>query len=184
MGPSGCGKTTLLQLLGLLDRPDGGSIALDGNDAWARGERGRAALRLTGIGFVFQQSNLIEHLSIRDNVALPAWRAGKPRSAALADADGLLERFGLTHRARARATEVSIGEGQRAAIARALINRPKLILADEPTGSLDVESAETVMAALFATPGEGPAVLVATHDPEVAARTGRIVRMRDGKLLP
>jgi ABC-type lipoprotein export system ATPase subunit len=183
MGPSGCGKTTLLQLLGLLDRPDGGTVSLDGRDAWQVGERERAGLRLRGIGFVFQQSNLIEHLSIRDNVALPAWRGGKSRSAALAEADRLLERFGLAHRARAKATEVSIGEGQRAAIARALINGPRLILADEPTGSLDVESAGKVMAALFGG-GEGaPAVLVATHDPEVAARAGRIVRMRDGKLV-
>ena len=180
MGPSGCGKTTLLQILGLLDRPDGGTVSLDGANAWAGTDGNRAELRLRSIGFVFQQSNLIEHLSTRDNVALPAWRAGGSRTTALASADQLLERFGLTPRAKARASELSIGEAQRAAIARALINHPKLLLADEPTGSLDAESAGNVMAALFAT--GGPAVLVATHDPEVAARAGRIVRMRDGKL--
>jgi ABC-type lipoprotein export system ATPase subunit len=182
MGPSGCGKTTLLQMLGLLDRPDAGTIALDGRDPW-RGSNGqRAELRLRSIGFVFQQSNLIEHLTARDNVALPAWRASGSRASALADADRLLERIGLAHRARARASELSIGEAQRAAVARALINRPRLVLADEPTGSLDVEAAERVMAALFAP--AGAAVLVATHDPEVATRAGRIMRMRDGRLQP
>jgi len=182
MGPSGCGKTTLLQMIGLLDRPDAGTVVLDGRDAWQGSDGERAALRLRAIGFVFQQSNLIEHLSARDNVALPAWRAGGSRGAARAEADRLLERFGLADRAKARGRELSIGEAQRAAIARALINKPRLVLADEPTGSLDAGSAGPVMDALFAA--DGPAVLVATHDPEVAARAGRIVRMRDGKLQP
>jgi ABC-type lipoprotein export system ATPase subunit len=180
MGPSGCGKTTLLQMIGLLDRPDAGSISIDGTDAWTQSDRGRAGLRLRSIGFVFQQSNLIEHLTARDNVALPAWRAGQARKAALVEADQLLERFGVAHRAGARGNELSIGEAQRCAIARALINRPKLILADEPTGSLDGAAAAAVVEALLGQPG--PAVLVATHDPEVAARAGRLVRMRDGKL--
>lgn len=189
MGPSGCGKTTLLQILGLLDRPDAGTVTLGDRDAWAASDSARADLRLRSIGFVFQQSNLIEHLTTRDNVALPAWRAGRGRGPAIAEADRLLECFGLAHRAKAKAAELSIGEAQRAAIARALINKPALIIADEPTGSLDAESAATVMAALFERSGDGgagsaspAAVLIATHDPEVAARAGRIVRMRDGKL--
>ena len=189
MGPSGCGKTTLLQMIGLLDRPDAGTIEIEGVDAWAKSDRARAALRLRTIGFVFQQSNLLEHLSARDNVALPAWRATGSRKQALTEADQLLERFGVGDRGKARGNELSIGEAQRVAIARALINRPRLILADEPTGSLDGESAAVVVDALLKTRGFGtrddpgdPAVLLATHDPEVAARAGRIVRMRDGKL--
>ncbi len=192
MGPSGCGKTTLLQMIGLLDRPDGGTIEIDGVDPWTQSDRKRAGLRLRALGFVFQQSNLIEHLSARDNVALPAWRAGGSRATALAEADRLLEKFGLAPRARARGNELSIGEAQRTAIARALINRPRLILADEPTGSLDGAAAGAVVEALLGSgdPSEAtkdnrpnPAILIATHDPEVAARAGRIVRMRDGKLV-
>lgn len=184
MGPSGCGKTTLLQMIGLLDRPDAGTISHGDVDAWQGSDGKRAALRLRSIGFVFQQSNLIEHLSARDNVALPMWRAGASRDAALTEADRLLAQFGLTARARARGNELSIGEAQRAAIARALINKPRLILADEPTGSLDGAAAAAVVEALLGAPaGSGrTSLLVATHDPEVAARAGRIVRMRDGKL--
>ncbi len=191
MGPSGCGKTTLLQMIGLLDRPDAGTIAIESVDAWAGSDRARAALRLRTIGFVFQQSNLLEHLSARDNVALPAWRATGSRKQALLDADTLLERFGVGQRGKARGNELSIGEAQRVAIARALINRPKLILADEPTGSLDGEAAGVVVDALLGARGFGtsprdrrddPAVLIATHDPEVATRAGRILRIRDGKL--
>ncbi len=186
MGPSGCGKTTLLQMIGLLDRPDAGTVMHSDVDAWKGNDRKRADLRLRSIGFVFQQSNLIEHLSARDNVALPMWRAGASRTAALAEADRLLEQFGLTARARARGNELSIGEAQRAAIARALINKPRLILADEPTGSLDGAAAAAVVEALLGAPTDGSSrtssLIVATHDPEVAARAGRIVRMRDGKL--
>ncbi len=180
MGPSGCGKTTLLQMIGLLDRPDAGTVRLGGRDAWAERAALRAELRLTWLGFVFQQHNLLEHLTARENVALPAWRATGARRAALARADELLERLGLAGRAAARASELSIGEAQRVAVARALVNRPRLILADEPTGSLDGASAAAVMDAL--TGAEDVAVLVVTHDAEVAARAHRTVRMRDGKL--
>ncbi len=142
MGPSGCGKTTLLQMLGLLDRPDAGTVLIDGRDAWSGSERQRAELRLRGIGFVFQQGNLLEHLTARDNVALPAWRARGSRGAARTEADRLLDQVGLADRAHARAGELSVGEAQRVAIARALVNGPAVILADEPTGSLDAQSAE------------------------------------------
>jgi putative ABC transport system ATP-binding protein len=128
---------------------------------------------------VFQHSNLLDHLSARDNVALPAWRARGDRNAAVAEANDLLDRLGLGARSNALAGELSIGEAQRVAVARALVNRPKLILADEPTGSLDAASAKGVMDALL---GAGVALLVVTHDPEVAGRAGRILRMRDGKL--
>ncbi len=180
MGPSGCGKTTLLQMIGLLDRPDAGTVMIDGCDAWRQASGIRAELRLGRIGFVFQQNNLIEHLTARENVALPAWRAGRGREAALDAADRGLASLGLTPRASARASDLSIGEAQRVAVARALVNRPRLVLADEPTGSLDAGSAAQVLAALLGAPDV--AVLLVTHDPEVAARAGRTVRMREGTL--
>jgi putative ABC transport system ATP-binding protein len=180
MGPSGCGKTTLLQMIGLLDRPTGGRVVMRGRDAWSQAPALRAEMRLRWIGFVFQQNNLVEHLSARENVALPAWRGGASHRDGLAEADRWLEQLGLAPRARARAHELSIGEAQRVAVARALVHKPGLVLADEPTGSLDAESATAVMDALLGA--EGVAVLVVTHDPDVAARAGRTVRMRDGKL--
>ncbi|MBS1120336.1 MAG: transporter ATP-binding protein [Deltaproteobacteria bacterium] len=180
MGPSGCGKTSLLQMLGLLDHPTEGTLALRGRDAWSCTEITRAEMRLSWLGFVFQQNNLFEHLSARDNVAIARWRATGSRRDSLREADRLLDRLGLATRARARAAELSIGEAQRVAVARALVNRPCLVLADEPTGSLDTASAAAVMDALLEA--DGVAVLVVTHDPEVAARAGRILRMRDGKL--
>jgi len=180
MGPSGCGKTTLLQMIGLLDRPDGGRVMLRGRDSWSESPSLRAEMRLRWIGFVFQQNNLIDHLSARENAAVPAWRGGASHRDGLAEADRWLERLGLAPRSRARTNELSIGEQQRVAVARALVHKPALVLADEPTGSLDADSATAVMDALLGA--EGVAVLVVTHDPDVAARAGRTVRMRDGKL--
>ena len=182
MGPSGCGKTTLLQIIGLLDRPDGGSVQLAGIDAWSRSLTMRAELRLAMIGFVFQHSNLLPHLTARENVAVPAWRLGGDRAVALARADELLARVGVGDRARQLAGALSIGEAQRVAVARALVNRPRLVLADEPTGNLDAASTDAVLDLLLGS--EDTAVLVVTHDPEVAARAGRTLRMRDGKLQP
>ncbi|MFO0758659.1 MAG: ABC transporter ATP-binding protein [Byssovorax sp.] len=182
MGPSGCGKTSLLQMLGLLDRPSSGRVLLGEVDAWSLGGSGRAALRLAQIGFVFQQNNLFGHLSARENVALPAWRLGGDRQAALAEADRLLERFGLARRRDARAALLSTGESQRVAIARALINRPRLVLADEPTGSLDSVTAQAVLTALDEVCAAGSALLLVTHDAAVAARMRRTLRMRDGVL--
>jgi ABC-type lipoprotein export system ATPase subunit len=181
MGPSGCGKTTLLQIIGLLDRPSAGKVVLRGCDAWREDAAIRAEMRLSWLGFVFQQNNLLPHLSARDNVALPAWRAGGSRREALQLADPWLERFGLAARASARASELSIGEAQRVAVARALINKPVLVLADEPTGSLDAAAAKDVVDALLAA--EGVAVLIVTHDPDVAARASRTIKMRDGRLV-
>jgi len=181
MGPSGCGKTTLLQMIGLLDRPDAGRVRIGDVEPWQASAAVRAELRLTAIGFVFQHSNLFDHLSAVENVALPAWRATGDRRDATARAHGLLERLGVAARAASPARALSIGEAQRVAVARALINRPQLVLADEPTGSLDAASAAAVLDALLGT--EGVAVLVVTHDPEVAARAGRTLRMRDGKLV-
>jgi len=182
VGASGCGKTTLLHILGLLDRPSAGRLQLAGEDPWARTPSFRAGLRLVRVGFVFQQSNLLPYLTARENVALPAWHLRGDRRQALSLADGLLERLRLGSRARAQAAELSLGEAQRVAIARALINRPALVLADEPTGSLDSDAAAAVMEALEEITGEGTALLVATHDVQVARRLQRVMRMSDGRL--
>jgi len=183
MGPSGGGKTTLLHMLGLLDRPTGGRLYFGGVEPWAGSVRFRSELRLTSIGFVFQQSNLLPHLSARDNVALPAWRATGDRKAARARADALLDRFGLGGRRQARGGILSLGEAQRVAIARALVNRPALLIADEPTGSLDSRSSQAVLAMIDEIRAEGTTVLMATHDSTVAARMHRQIRIHDGQLL-
>ena len=183
VGPSGCGKTTLLQMLGLLDRPTAGQLRLAGVDPWKGTVSARTLLRRERIGFVFQGNNLIEHLTARDNVALPAWRLLGSRGAALAAADALLERLGLSARAGTRAAVLSMGEGQRVAIARALVNRPQVVLADEPTGNLDKASGESVMAALGEVCVTGSALLVVTHDVGVAARANRTLTMSDGRIL-
>lgn len=182
MGPSGCGKTTLLHLLGILDRPSAGTVLFEGVDPWQTGRDARAALRLRRIGFVFQQSNLMPFLSARDNVSLPAWRLCGDRQKALEQADALLEKFGLVARSRTPGGELSLGEAQRVAVARALINRPALILADEPTGSLDSASTEAVLGALHEVVRDGTTLLVATHDLRVAATLRRIVHLRDGTI--
>ena len=183
LGPSGCGKTTLLHLLGLLDRPASGRVLLDGRDPWAASAKARSDLRLRRLGFVFQQHNLLGHLTALENVALPAWRVSGSRAAAEAAATRLLDRFGLAARASTKAAVLSTGEAQRVAIARALVNRPGVVLADEPTGSLDSASAEPVLAAMNEICEAGAALLVVTHDTSVAARTSRTLRMRDGRLV-
>jgi ABC-type lipoprotein export system ATPase subunit len=134
------------------------------------------------MGFVFQQSNLLPSLTARENVALPAWRATGRRRESLARADELLARFGLAGRADARGHVLSLGEAQRVAVARAIINGPQLVLADEPTGSLDSEAADAVLGALGAVCRTGAALLVVTHDRQVAARCTRRLIMRDGRI--
>jgi putative ABC transport system ATP-binding protein len=184
MGPSGCGKTTLLHLLGILDRPSAGTVVIDGEDPWHTGRNARAALRLRRMGFVFQQSNLMPFLSARDNVALPAWRLHGSRKRALDQADLLLHKFGLGDRASAAGGVLSLGEAQRVATARALVNRPALVLADEPTGSLDSAATDAVLDSFDDVVREGTTLLMATHDPRVASRMQRIVHMEDGALVP
>jgi ABC-type lipoprotein export system ATPase subunit len=182
MGASGCGKTTLLHMLGVLDRPSSGRVLLEGGDPWSDSADQRSWLRLSRLGFVFQQSNLLPQLTVRENVALPAWRLVNERQEAFRRADGLLERLKLRHRAGALGSELSLGEAQRVAVARALINRPALVLADEPTGSLDSGSAAQVLEMLEEISHDGTALLVATHDPRVAHRLQRTLRMSDGHL--
>jgi ABC-type lipoprotein export system ATPase subunit len=182
-GPSGCGKTSLLHMLGLLDPPTAGQVFIEGRDGWALSSHERAAMRLGRIGFVFQQSNLLPHLTARENVALPAWRLGGQRDRALERAQELLERFGLAGRADAAGGVLSLGEAQRVAVARAIVNRPAIVLADEPTGSLDTVSGAAVLAALEELCAEGTMLLVATHDPRVAERWPRRFAMRDGRFV-
>ena len=183
MGPSGCGKTTLLHLLGTLDRPDGGVLRIDGRDPTRLGEGARSRLRRERLGFVFQQSNLLPGLTARENVALPAWRVSGRRAEALERAGALLARFGLAARADARAHVLSLGEAQRVAVARALVNQPAIVLADEPTGSLDSGATGAVLEAMMEVCGTGAALLIVTHDPMVAARCARQLVMRDGRLI-
>jgi putative ABC transport system ATP-binding protein len=184
MGASGCGKTTLLHILGTLDRPDEGRLLLLGRDPARLSDAARAVMRREELGFVFQQSNLLPSLTARENVALPAWRATGQRRASLDRADALLDRFGLAARGDAPGRVLSLGEAQRVAVARALINRPQMVLADEPTGSLDSEASLAVLDAMAEVCRTGAALLIVTHDPNVAARCARRLVMRDGRLAP
>jgi putative ABC transport system ATP-binding protein len=183
-GPSGCGKTTLLHMLGLLLRPTRGGVFLEGSDAWEMPASERARLRLERIGFVFQQQNLLTHLTARENIALPAWRLTGSRKTALTQADKLLERLGLSAFAAQPPQILSTGEAHLIAIARALVNRPTVVLADEPTGNLDSESAEQVLQLLDEICAMGAALFVVTHDRSVAERAARQIVMRDGLFLP
>jgi putative ABC transport system ATP-binding protein len=181
-GPSGCGKSTLLNILGLLDEPSGGRYELEGRDVRAMDDAARSAARRDRLGFVFQSFHLLPRLSALENICLPLMYAGAERSAMLARAASLLERVGLKGKEGKVPLELSGGERQRVAVARALANSPKLILADEPTGNLDSASTRDIMDLLFELNGGGITVIMVTHDRELAARAGRNLRMRDGRL--
>ena len=182
IGPSGCGKTTMLQMLGLLDRPSSGRVLLAGDDVSSWSRRRKTSARLERIGFVFQHNNLLDHLTARENVALPAWRRRGSRREAFDAASELLARFGLSDRAETQAGRLSIGEAQRVAIARAMINEPAVVLADEPTGSLDSVTAELVLDCFAEVCAAGRALLVVTHSVAVAGRANRALSMRDGRI--
>jgi putative ABC transport system ATP-binding protein len=183
MGPSGCGKSTLLHLLGGLDRPDAGRVVLDGIDLGGLSETARAKLRRRRVGFVFQFANLLPHLDVTANIALPARLIGIGRRPARARSRELLDELGLAQIASAFPSELSGGEQQRVALARALTNRPALVLADEPTGALDTDSARDVIALLRQVHAEGQAIVMVTHDHRVAAATDRVVMMQDGSVI-
>lgn len=182
MGPSGSGKSTMLHTLGLMDRPDGGSYLLGGVETLDLGRSARARLRATAIGFVFQAFHLVEHRRAVDNVALPLTYLRVPRREARARAAAALEWVGLTHRASALPPSLSGGEKQRVAIARAVVHRPRLLLCDEPTGSLDQVNGSRVLELLARACADGIAVVMVTHDPTVAAHANRCVRIVDGAL--
>ncbi|MFC4334885.1 ABC transporter ATP-binding protein [Salininema proteolyticum] len=182
VGPSGSGKSTLLNILGLLDRPTSGAYRLDGSDTSDLGERQVTRLRADRIGFVFQSFHLMPHRTAADNVAMSLVYRGIPRRRRREIAHGKLRQVGLSHRVDALPTTLSGGERQRVAIARALATEPSLLLCDEPTGSLDSETAAGVLDTIDRLHGEGLTVLMITHDPDVAARAGRTVTIRDGVL--
>jgi lipoprotein-releasing system ATP-binding protein len=184
VGPSGAGKTTLLYLLGGLARPSSGNVAVGGRSFSALSDSELSRLRNQKLGFVFQSHNLLPELNAQDNVALPARVGGKSASQAALMARQLLQEVGLGHRLLHKPGELSGGEQQRVAVARALVMRPELVLADEPTGNLDRANSEAVFGLLQETAkSRGQAVVMVTHNDELAARAGRIVRMRDGKVL-
>jgi len=183
-GPSGSGKSTLLHLLGTLDEPDAGSLELDGTTVAAMDERARTLFRRSRLGFVFQTFNLLPVLSAQENVELPLWLAGVGRVDRRARAQAALAEVGLELRFGHRPDQLSGGERQRVAIARALVHRPLAVLADEPTGNLDSETAAGVMDLLMAlNRSNGTAFVVCTHDPAVIARAPRRVALRDGQIV-
>ncbi|MCW5952545.1 MAG: ABC transporter ATP-binding protein [Propionibacteriaceae bacterium] len=183
MGPSGSGKSTLLHLLAGVLQPDAGTVSLDGRRVDDLDEAGRARLRLTDFGFVFQFGQLLPDLSALDNVTVPLLLAGVRRSEALARAREGLEHLGLGPDRDKLPGELSGGQAQRVAVARALVNRPRVLFADEPTGSLDSLAAETVMLALTdLARAAGTTVVLVTHDPRTAAYADREVVVRDGRL--
>ncbi len=179
-GASGSGKSTLLLTIGAMVRPTSGRVLIAGRDVYALSPSQRARFRAETIGFVFQMFHLVPYLSVLENVLLPSLAApGGGRGAAAA----LLERFGLSHRLHHRPAELSIGERQRAAMARALLNRPRLILADEPTGNLDPANAAEVMNHLAEFHREGATIVVVTHEDLAAQRAQRAVQIRDGRIV-
>lgn len=183
VGPSGSGKSTLLHILGCLDRPTRGSYLFEGREVARLGEDQRTRLRRFRIGFVFQFFHLLPRLTAQGNVELPMLFAGTGREERRERARRALHRVGLLGRAHHRPDQLSGGERQRVAIARAVVMNPSLLLADEPTGNLDRASAAEVMALLEEMNRDGLTLIVVTHDPAIAARAARILRMDDGRLV-
>jgi len=181
MGPSGCGKSTLLYLAGLLDTPTSGTVLLAGTDTRGLSDGGRTRLRRRHVGYVFPRFNLLPTLSAEANVALALRLRGRRTGDRARE---LLAAVGLEAKRRRRPDQLSVGEQQRVAIARALVTQPDLLLADEPTGNLDSETSERVLALIERMHAErGQTIVLITHNDQVAARAGRLVRMRDGKTL-
>ncbi len=182
VGPSGSGKSTMLHLLGLLDTPTGGTYFLDGVDTGALTERQRAGMRSSRIGFVFQSFHLLSHRTTVENVMLAeVYRPGSAKGRRERAVEAL-EQVGLGHRLDAFPTTLSGGERQRVAVARALVSKPSLLLADEPTGNLDTATGNQILALFETLHSDGLTLAVITHDPEVAQRAQRQVRIRDGSL--
>jgi putative ABC transport system ATP-binding protein len=183
VGPSGSGKSTLLHLMGTLERPSAGRVAITGFDVAELNDRDLAAVRATRIGFVFQQFFLAEHSTLLENVADGLLYAGVPISERRERAAEALQRVGLGDRLVARPNQLSGGERQRVAIARALVGRPAIVLADEPTGNLDSATGEAIMALIDELNREGATIVVITHDHEVAAHFPRQISLRDGRIV-
>ena len=183
VGPSGAGKTTLLQIVGTLDRPDSGKVLFDGVDVLSLNDRKMSAFRNSNIGFVFQFHQLLPEFSALENVALPALIGGMSRKEAFRRATGLLDEMGLAPRLNHKPAQMSGGERQRTAIARAIMNSPRIVLADEPTGSLDSRNRDEIQAIMLSLRNDRKQTIVmVTHDPDMAAIADRTVAMADGKI--
>ena len=182
MGPSGCGKSTLLLTLGCLIRPSEGKVWLNGRSVYDLNHKEAAALRLNTIGFVFQTFNLVPYLTALENVQIPLYLSGLTPAEQRARAEELLLKVGLGDRLSHKPSELSVGQQQRVALARTLANRPRLILADEPTGNLDPALAEEMLDHLQDLHKQGVTVLMVTHDPRMAARAQRQLRLVDGRM--
>ena len=184
VGPSGAGKTTLLQIIGSLERPDSGSVIFDGEDITRLKDSRLAAFRNRNMGFVFQFHQLLPEFTLEENVALPALIGGTARGEAIAHARKLLNDFGLGSRLDHRPAQLSGGERQRAAVARALIDDPKVILADEPTGSLDSHNRAELYRLFFdLRQATGKTFIIVTHDDTLALSSDRVIRMNDGNII-
>ncbi|MDR2119352.1 MAG: ABC transporter ATP-binding protein [Tannerella sp.] len=184
VGPSGAGKTTLLQIIGTLDNPDDGRVEIDGIEPFRLKEKEMANFRNRHIGFVFQFHQLLPEFTALENVMMPAWIAGTKYDAARRKAGELLDFLGLSDRMEHKPSELSGGERQRVAVARALINRPSVILADEPSGSLDTQNKDELHALFFDLRNRmGQTFVIVTHDERLATKTDRIVRMKDGIII-
>lgn len=183
MGTSGCGKSTLLNIMGMLDSPDSGRYSFLGEDVAGYGESKLADIRKQNIGFIFQSFNLVDELTVSENVMLPLLY----QKVATAERDQrvqtVLERVGIAHRADHRPQQLSGGQQQRVAVARAVVNKPKLILADEPTGNLDTANGEEVLELLNQLNRDGTTIVMVTHDPGHADHASRVVNMLDGRVL-
>ena len=183
VGPSGSGKSTLLHTAGLLERPDEGTVLLDGEDCLKLNDRQRTLMRRTRLGFVYQFHHLLPEFNAIDNVAAPLYLSGVRRNVARERAVELLEKMGLGHRLNHQPMEMSGGEQQRVAIARALSNRPKILIADEPTGNLDTKTTESVFQQLIETGRtQGLAMLIATHNLALTQYMDRVLTLEEGKL--
>lgn len=183
VGPSGAGKTTLLQIMGSLDRPDSGTVTYDGTDIFSMSEKQKARFRNANIGFVFQFHQLLPEFTIAENVAMPALIGGMSRSKALARAKELLDYLGLGDRISHKPSQLSGGERQRGAVARALVNSPDVVLADEPSGSLDSVNRQELHRLFFDLRRDmGQTFVIVTHDESLAAMADRTIAMHDGRI--
>jgi putative ABC transport system ATP-binding protein len=182
IGPSGSGKSSLLHILGLLDRPTTGTFHFDGIDVATLSDAHLSALRGSRLGFVFQSFHLVAHLSVLENVELPLFYQRVPRNHRHRRAAELLDQVGLSHRLHHHPGQLSGGECQRTAIARALVSRPTLILADEPTGNLDSRTGADILALFDAVHRQGTSIIMITHDPRIAGRIPRVLHINDGIL--
>lgn len=183
VGPSGSGKSTLLFTVGGMQQPTEGDVILNDRDIYSLSPAQRARLRRTRMGFIFQTFNLMPYLSCLENVVLPAVLAGKPRNFSITRSRQLLERLGLGKRLSHRPSELSVGERQRVAICRSLVNEPEVILADEPTGNLDSAMTGEVMQILRDLNSGGQTIMMATHDPNLAEQGTRVIALREGAVV-